>query len=179
MLNDIFMEDIVKHKKTGKDSLLIAGTVLLAVILCLVVMLFAAYLFGMWLLLIAGIIYGAYLLIRSRKVEYEYILTNSELDIDKIIAKSRRKRICTIDFKDIERCAPITTEKYRFEYQNAQGIELTRDCSGDGSTPVYFVDFHGDEKRQRILFQPKRRMIEAARKFNPRCIELAEEDTQA
>lgn len=43
-----------------------------------------------------GSLYGGYILITNMSVEYEYIVTNGEMDIDKIIAKRRRKRLITV-----------------------------------------------------------------------------------
>ena len=44
----------------------------------------------------------------SFKVEYEYTLTNTTLDIDKILAKSERVRMLTFDVKEIELMTPMS-----------------------------------------------------------------------
>ncbi|UKI37385.1 MAG: DUF6106 family protein [Clostridiales bacterium] len=54
---------------------------------------FCLHRFSSFVLLIdAGVVYGAYILITHFNVEYEYILTNGDIDIDKIIAKKKEKK---------------------------------------------------------------------------------------
>ena len=59
-------------------------------------------LYGFGFLIIVAVIYGAIFLMKKTNIEYEYILTNSILDIDAIYSKSSRKRMESIDFKNIE-----------------------------------------------------------------------------
>lgn len=172
---EIFMEYIVKHKRTGKDTMIVAGIILLAFILIVIssIMLTVQMLASLWLLVVAGIIYGAVFLIKRTIVEFEYILTNNELDIDKIMAKSSRKRIISVDFKEIEICAPVNSPDHKFEYENTQAITKTYDCIGDGITDIYFIDMNGEGGKVRVLFQPPYKLIESAKKFNPRKIFIA------
>ena len=55
-------------------------------------MMFPSALIGMLPMVIVLIFYIAYRINTSFDVEFEYILTNGELDIDKITHKRRRKR---------------------------------------------------------------------------------------
>lgn len=168
---DIFLEYIVKHKNNAKDTLFKIGIILLAFILCAVVILFLlGRLFGFEVLVIAAIIYGAYHLVRSKNVEYEYIMTNSYLDIDKIIAKSKRKRLVSIDFKNIEICAAVDDNMHKHEFDNTQNLIKTFDCTGDRSTTVYFIDYAAENGKNRVLFQPPSKIIDEAKKFNPRQV---------
>ncbi len=168
---DIFLEHIVKHKNNAKDTLFKIGIILVTIIICAAVILFLlGRLFGFELLVIAGIIYGAYHLVRSKNIEYEYIMTNSYLDIDKITAKSKRKRLISIDFKNIDICAATDDNMHKHEFDSNQNIIKTFDCTGDGSTTVYFVDYAGEKGKNRVLFQPPSKIIEEAKKFNPRQV---------
>ena len=49
------------------------------------------------LMFAAGAGYGTYFYVQNTDVEYEYTFTNGELDIDKIIAKKRRKSLVSVD----------------------------------------------------------------------------------
>ena len=92
---DVFIEYMVKKQNTAKDIVLKLLCVLGAVVL-LAVALFAIPLaaqlgqIGQLITMIApligvGGVFGAWYLITSMNVEYEYILTNGEMDVDKII----------------------------------------------------------------------------------------------
>ncbi len=168
---DIFCEYIVKHKNTAVDLLIPTGGYIAATILTFIIMLFSQYLFGLGFLLIAAVWYGAFILMRSRYVEYEYILTNNEMDIDKIMAKKRRKRVITVNFKHIEICAKVDDPVYSSQYANKP--EKIYDFTGNSEYDVYFVDFHGQDKRTRILFHPTDKMKENLRLINPGAVHLS------
>ena len=91
---DIFTEQIVKRKFTGKDWLIAFGLVLAAFPLTGLPMI--------PLIVILGSIYGVYWLISSRNLEYEYSVTNGDLTVDKIINKRSRKRLVSFDVRDAE-----------------------------------------------------------------------------
>lgn len=170
---DIFCEYIVKHKKSGIDYLIMAGLYIAAVLLTFIVMLFYNYTFGLGLLLIAGIWYGAFILTRNRFIEYEYALTNNEMDIDKIMAKKRRKHIVTVDFKQIEICAGVDDSMYASEFNNTQSLTKTYDFSGICDYPAYFVDFVSSNGKTRVIFNPTDKMKESLRLINPRAVHIS------
>lgn len=165
------MEQIIKKKKTAVDYMIIVGGALLGVVLTLLALLFNRMIFGLGIILIAFVWYGFYLLLNSRNLEYEYILTNGELDIDKIIAKNGRKRVITIDFREVELCAAVNNSEFRHQYENknnfSQIITLVGDINADN---VYFADFHCDGERKRVLFQPSEKIIDGLKKVNPRNV---------
>lgn len=162
MMIDVFAEYIVKHKLGAKDVLIQIGTGILAIILTVVAFGLVAIpqLSFLTTLIIAGIWYGAYWLVKSRYIEFEYIMTNSALDFDKITAKSKRKRILSLDLKEIEIFAPINNDAYKNQ------ITKIYDCTGDGKDGVYFIDFMGERGRERVLFQPSQKILDFAYKFN-------------
>ena len=89
---DIFIEKMVKKQMESIDYVImfaiIAGTVF-AVFFSFV--LIPMQMFS--LLVAAGLVYLSYRLITGRNLEYEYIVTNGELDVDVIINKKNIKNI--------------------------------------------------------------------------------------
>ena len=99
---DTFVEQIVKKQKGGKEYAIIAATILGALVLgalSLMLGMFAA-------LLLVGIGYGAWWLITSQNVEFEYSVTNGDIDISQIIAQRNRKIIVSVAGEKIESMAP-------------------------------------------------------------------------
>lgn len=177
---DIFCEFIVKKKKEPVDYLITAGIIVAAVILSIVLfaltIIFSRYLSGIGLVLIFLMWWGAWMLMQGRNVEYEYILTNNELDIDKIIARRGRKRMCTVNFKEIEQCASISDPNFAYVYRNSEGRSV-RNYAGDiEAERVYFVDFSKESERIRVLFQPNERILDGIKKSNPRLVTIKEGD---
>lgn len=190
MLEDIYLEYMIKKKKTGGQTALI----ILLAILCLVLSLallgvIYAINVGMQqagtsvgqlvtcvgLLVVAALWYGWYLIKGMQNIEYEYILTNSEIDMDKIMSKKGRKHIVSLDFKDVEICADIEDEEHNYAYKNTNA-EKVYDITGDKSRGgIYFADFTADGVKTRVLFQPTMKMITFAKRYNPKNIFVKED----
>ena len=100
---DVFNEQIVKIKNGAKNISLKILLWLAALLLVFLTFLFIDYLNTIAIIIIGGLFYGAYKLSSRLNVEYEYILTNGELDVDKIVAQSTRRRMVTIKCSDIEK----------------------------------------------------------------------------
>ncbi len=170
---DIFCEYMVKHKKSGKDYLVLAGIVVGAIFLSTFsfALLFGRLL-GFEVFVFAGIWYGAYVLIGRTEIEYEYILTNGILDIDKIMSRRTRKRVISIDFKSIEVCSSAKGIKG----SNNPAVKVL-DLTGDiNAGNVYYVDFSKDATMYRVFFQPNSKMLNNLKLANPHKITIDEED---
>ena len=183
---DFYMEYMLKKKKDSKDIAIISAVIAAGIVLsaAMLMLTFAAayalagsqissFAFSIGFVLIALIWYGAYLLIGMRNIEYEYILTNSEIDIDRIMSKRGRKRMASFDFLEAEICACIDDNANNYKYKNPESDLKVIDVTGDKARGnVYFVDYFDNEKNQktRVIFQPTSKMIEAIRKTSPRNV---------
>lgn len=106
---DRFSEQLVQKEATGKDmflrGLMVAGAMAI----------FFLALFFMWTYLIlvitlAGVIgWGLVLLLKDTVTEYEYIVTNDDLDIDKIIGRRKRKRLVTLSLRSVKSIEPYSS----------------------------------------------------------------------
>lgn len=121
---DVFIEQLIRRKKTNADytkqSLTLVGGVF-AVIAGLVITLNLALIIGqlgflVGSALVCGIGYGTFRLILTFNIEYEYILTNGELDVDKIVAKRDRKRLLNIEAKNFSEFGRLTQDIIDAEY---------------------------------------------------------------
>ncbi len=171
---DIFVEQIVKKAPNSKDTtkkvLIIIGTCLLVAVLAFVMM-FMPVFAGAALLLMFGVLYGSYYLITGIDVEYEYIVTNGEIDIDKIIAKRKRSRLITGKVSSFEAFG---------KYENASDIDSSvtivsavgTSLSG-AETEMWYADFtHASAGKVRLIISAEDKVIEAIRPFLPRQIKV-------
>ena len=104
-MSEVFKEYLIQQKKSPKDLLMQLVIILLASLLCCVVFIVLGSALGT--LVDCGILYVAFFLFCRFNREYEYILTNNELDIDVIYSRNSRKRVLTIDMKKIEVMASV------------------------------------------------------------------------
>lgn len=161
---DVFCEYIVKVKKKPVELLLsglgvIAGLLLLGVSLMFLFTAFSSFV----LLIDAGIVYGVYILITHFNVEYEYILTNGDIDIDKITAKRKRKRMLSFSTKEFEIVAP---------YKEGQNYTNVLDLGTRNYDNAYYAVFSKDGQKKTLIFNPPQKMIEAMKTYSPRTVHL-------
>lgn len=167
-MNDIFLEYLVK-KKSKEDNLkrhllLVACLLVLLASFYMCVFVFIKFL---WLLPIiwGGTIYGTVILRRQFSVEYEYIFTNGQLDVDVIYGKLKRKSLVSLLCRNIEYMAPFNGENM----SERRVIDTIYDYSRRGK---YYIDYSQGGERLRLLIQPPEKILENIKRYNPRNVNL-------
>lgn len=159
---DVFVEQIVAIKKTGKDFAACAGIVLLSLILMLIGYIFLTSIF---IAVAAAVIFGSYKLFLRLNIEYEYIITNGTMDVDKIIAKSSRKRMISFDISSIRRIE---------KYNGVLPTEIEKDCfffCNKKDENAFIVYYKEEGKQQKtFLFAPNEKVREAIKSVLPRYV---------
>ncbi len=161
---DNFAEYMVKKQPDSSDHLkrfwIIALTVLLIAATVLLTILFH---FPFLLIITSGVIYGAYYLLTGLSVEYEYAVTNGEIDVDKIIARRKRVHLVTADAAKFEAFGPLTDDTPSADERT---LVLCADNTGEGE---YYADAETDTYGAvRIVFTPSSSVIEALEAHLPR-----------
>ncbi len=169
---DIFCEYMVKHEKGTKEIFKTVGIIAAALCLSVLFLVFGVYLIGLAPLFIAGALYGAYWLISRMNIEYEYILTSTVLDIDKIMARRSRKRILSIDLKEISVCESAGN------MEKQEGIKLIDATPKGIEDGVYGIDFEKNGMKNRLLFKPNKKMLNQIKKASPSLVKLRLEDVE-
>lgn len=97
-------------------------------------------------------------LLRGRDYQYEYILVQDELNVDKIVRKEKRKHITTIQLAAAEQMVPLS-EALRLTHIQFQ---KTRDfTSGAADANVQILVMNNGGIKEKILFEPNDELIEA------------------
>ncbi len=159
-MGDVFLEQIVKKQDTVKDKIAKAFILLGGLLIFVVAFMFVwSQFFGPIAFLIAvGGIYFAWFLITGLNLEFEYIFTNGEIDIDRISAKRKRKRITTVKVSSFESFELYDHEKYKsqkFDVRINAGISIFAEGT-------YCAVYKGKDGQKCILtFNPSERMLDA------------------
>ena len=160
---DTFFEQITAVKKSGKDIAAITGIWLLAFIICFLLVLFMGYLGSFSFLLIAGALFGAFKLSCRFNVEYEYIVTNGTMDIDKIINKSSRKRVLSFELATVSRL-----EKFNQGLlSSVNSKEIVTACNLNDPEAYLMVSSTEGKGTSYLIFAPDERVRGAIVKFVP------------
>ena len=163
---DTFFEQITAVKKSGKDIAAITGIWLLAFIICFLLVLFMGYLGSFSFLLIAGALFGAFKLSCRFNVEYEYIVTNGTMDIDKIINKSSRKRVLSLELATVSRL-----EKFNQGLlSSVNSKEIVTACNLNDPEAYLMVSSTEGKGTSYLIFAPDERVRGAIVKFVPKFI---------
>lgn len=110
---------------------------------------------------------GAYFATLYSDLEYEYLYLDKELVIDKVMAKSRRKRVAAYQVDRMEIMAPFRS--YRLDnYKNRQ-VKIKDYSIGEEQQPDlrYAVYYEGGEK---LILSPSQEMVKAIRNVAPRKV---------
>ena len=164
---DTFFEQIVAIRKGSKEIFGFIGiwfTALLLTFILLFVRIPVITSFSF--LIIAGVIYGAFKLTTKFNIEYEYIITNGILDVDKIINKSSRKRILSLDLAKTSRI-----EKFNpalLSNVNSKSVSVA--CNLDDEN-AYLMVIDGEKgPATYLVLSPDERIKNAVIKFVPKFI---------
>ncbi len=179
-MKDVYIEELIKRNSDWKDYLTIAllsivGAVLSVFILILMFTFspmlgaFSQMSGSVAMLLIAGVWFFIYRYVCSRSIEYEYIVINSSLDVDKVMAKKRRKRMLEIDIKNATVMASINDAENNAPYKNFNGKPIDLSAKSK-NLDTYFIECSVDGKRQIVLFQPTSKMVDALWRYNPNVV---------
>lgn len=166
---DTFLEKIVTRKKTAVDGLITAGIVFATLVVIFILMNIKVIAqLGIGIFLAAGLIYLAYRLVTGRNVEFEYVVTNGDLDIDKIISRRKRKRIFSASCKEFDIVARVSTGDFASAMQNAK---TKIDASSTPNSPdAYYVTLNYKGERTIVIFEPDDRMLNNFKTFIPRKV---------
>ncbi|MDD2533358.1 MAG: hypothetical protein PHC86_01495 [Eubacteriales bacterium] len=176
-MDDSFHEIIVKGQRTKQDGLKIVGLYVAALAAWILTFMFGAYLGMLMPLLLVGIGYGLFYLVRGFSREFEYTVTNGDLDIDMIVAQRKRKRVFSGSARQFESMAPLSNHDQ--SQTQAPGTAWVIDCRGlaaarnQVTNRVHYrilAEFKG--KRVQVLFTPDEFIVNQLKKFNPARILL-------
>jgi len=155
-MTDVFKEQIVKRKQTGKDTLIRIGLIIAVILIFFITFQLVA---PFAVIITAAAAFGAFFLMSFRKIEYEYVFTNGELDIDIIYNRSRRKRVLTVNVKSFDIMAHVEDMNHAGSFNNAQE---TRDfSSGETLANTYAFLVNKDGKQLKVIIEPNEKMLAA------------------
>lgn len=168
---DKMVEQVVKRKKGSKDFMKKALTIVV-ILLLLVTCYFLGiivnfYFFTIGLFILIASIYVVWYIFTSLNVEFEYSIVGGTINIAKIIAKRKRKRILNFEASKIE-----DMKEYHGEDFDARVYSHVYDVRGAHSTDAPYVATLNTEKHGRtaLIFNPSPDFLEAMKPHLPRQI---------
>ena len=159
-MGDFYTEQLVKRQKASSTTLIKAILIILTVLSVVLIFMIPFGIIG------PVIIALDVFLFRSMDVEYEYLFVNGSLDIDKIMAKSRRKNMFSMEMTDLEMMAPSGSPELR-PYQGLKGTDYSSGMPGADTYELIVVN-NGEKKK--IIFEPNKTVCEGLKMLAPRKV---------
>ena len=138
----------------------------LALVLGASACMFASIFFGLTFLVIfaVGLLFLAVWLISGMNIEYEYIITNNEMDIDKIIGRRKRKRMITVD---LNRANDFGGYPPSEEIDADTTVHAT---TGLEKNAHYLLVEHNEYGKVKVIFNPNEKIREAIAHELPKAL---------
>ncbi|MBE7035079.1 MAG: hypothetical protein E7402_03015 [Ruminococcaceae bacterium] len=177
---DVFLEYLFEKKTTAQDVVKKMLLVLAAVLVCMVVIvvfsMLGQFFMSYVLLAIAAVVYGLVVLLRNFSLEYEYVFTNGDLDVDIVKGRKTRTRLTSLHCRQIQLMAPITDADMKRQAESDSISRRYNAVYDESQGGVYHVIYIRDGERLLLTWQPPRALLAAMKKTNPRVITIAPED---
>lgn len=163
-MNETYVECMIKRKTPAYMTFL----KMLLIILTVLLGLFAMVVFSLVLFVVAiALGVAAYFVSMNSDLEYEYLYVDKELTVDKVMAKSKRKKVASFDIGKMEIMAPV--KSYHLDnYKNRQDKAVDY-SSGEEQQPDRRYVFYYDGQ-QKVIFEPNAEMVKAIRFAAPRKV---------
>lgn len=166
-MSDLYSEWIVKRKAPALAPL---GKVLLILLTLLLGL--SSFTGILWFMVIPAALVGylSYRLFLHWDSEFEYTYVKGELDIDRIMGKSRRKRCIVLDLDHTEIVAP--EDSYLLDNYKNQKCKEYDFSSGIADHKKYVMYATSKNELVRVLFEPSEKMMNDMKNTSPRKVNI-------
>lgn len=161
-MNETYYEVMVSRKQSPLLKIAQIVTAILTVFFAFTM--FMGMLFGIVLAVVCGV--ASYALSLFSSVEYEYLYIDKELQIDRILAKSNRKRMETLDLNELEVLAPVRSHELD-AYRNRNYKKADYSSGNEASEQKKYMLVVNDKQ---IIFEPTEEMVKTIHMFAPRKV---------
>ncbi|MFI3207855.1 MAG: DUF6106 family protein [Eubacteriales bacterium] len=161
-MSEFYVEQLVPRKAAVGKITLIKNLCIAMTVLSVIGMFFVAI-----LLYVAIILFVVdFFLMKQDNIEYEYLYLKGELDIDKVIAKQKRKHAYSLSMNDVIVVAQMDSGEVR----PFQGVKTQDFSSGIYGPKVYKVILSKDNQNVAILIEPNEAILNGMKMVAPRKV---------
>lgn len=159
-MNEVYIEHLIKRKKTAAS---IALKVLLITLTVITVLAMFIIPYAMIIVLIMA--FADFYFLPMTDLEYEYTYIRGELDIDKIMGKQKRKNAKRCDLSTMEIFAP--TNSHALDSYKNRNYKVRNFSTLNSDAKTYSLFLHTGSELEQIIFEPNEEMVEAIKLYAP------------
>ena len=169
-MGDIYTEYMVVKKPTVADNMKKIGIAIGSIFVCAVLFVVSGYtgiLRPFVLMAGLGALYGGWYLMNNQNIEFEVIVTNGGMDVDKIIARRDRKRLISLNCANIEEFAKYNPNSSKAETCTT----VIKACDSEQSENVYYCIFrHASKGKTMVVFNANEKVLATMKPYVPRNV---------
>lgn len=167
-MRDVYVEWLVARKRSAGFKVLKVLCIALTVVCAAMFLLYLNLILMLGTILLAVL---AYFVNLYTYVEYEYIFVSGELTIDRILSKSKRKRLETYKLSQVEIIAPMGSPKLDgYKHKQYQAHDYSSGNIAEGNRKNLYVMYHNTGVK--LLLEPSKELLEAFKGCIPHKIEI-------
>jgi len=162
---DFYTEQIVKKKKG-----IVGWSILAAILVGAIAIIYVGLLMPqLFLMIMLGVGFGMWYLIGTQNVEFEYCVTNGDIDIDQIVAQRRRKRIVSVRGQKLQTIAPLTEDALKGKKVD-RFVMAAPSLNEEGNW--YFTYTSKKSGFTAVVFQPNEKVLYSIHRGLPRLAQI-------
>ena len=121
--------------------------------------------------MVLGVICGAiaYFYTMNAEIEYEYLFLGRDLSVDKIHAKSKRKRMMEFDLERKELIAPVKSHRLDSYRANKKYISYDFSSHQEGEEAYCFI-YAGDNEVSKVIIDMTDELLQCFKNVSPRKV---------
>ena len=164
-MNDGYEEILVKRGRTAGSTIMKAAIIGITAVLIAVGIFFLNPIFLAAGLALALIAY--YLILPNFDLEFEYLYVGGDIDIDKIMAKRKRKRVASFSKDNLEIMAP-TGSSHLAPYLN--DLKVRDYTSMDPDVRTWTLVYGSEIAKEAVCLELTEEIAKDMRRFAPRKV---------
>lgn len=156
MNEDAYAEWLVKRK----DPVYAVPVKILMIVLCLISIMSALQtVLGVIFMTLVGV--ATYFVFINLSVEFEYLVVEGDVSVDRILARSRRKKVINCKKEEIQIVAP--SDSYMLKDYEKNGMKV-KDCSsGRPDAKTYSLICQQGAECIKVIFEPNDKILRSLR----------------
>lgn len=163
MNHDTYAEWLVKRKAPAYTIAIKALAIFIGLIA-----LFLALTTSFGIIVLVAVGAAGYFLFPYMDLEFEYLVVNDQLTIDKVLGKSKRKKAWEGSMEEIQIVAP--SDSYLLKDYERPGTKVLDFSSHQPGAKTYTIIHQAGANFSKVIFEPNDKILHCMRQRSPRKI---------
>ncbi|MBO2516326.1 MAG: hypothetical protein CW338_03485 [Clostridiales bacterium] len=183
MISDQFMEEATIKQRKGLETVLYVFMWIAMIVFGIIaIFMFSAFTNALQLgagaveiifdivicLACAGCVVYAYFNKDKIRTEYEYTITNAQMDFAAVYNNNKRKNLGTMNLKNITACGEVASGSFN-RYINMQGVKRSN-WFVNREANLFYIYFQKEDTRRIIIIEPSEEMVKMIKRVLPQGV---------